>query len=64
MRKPPTNAKILKRNSLEEKLVGQESMNINVSGKLSNLILSISLKYLVKIPIIGAQVMEFLGLET
>ena len=64
MSKPPTNAKILKRNSREENLVVHESMNINVSKKLSNLMLSISLKYLVKIPIIGPQVKEFLGLET
>ena len=63
MWKPPPNAKILKRDQPQEKIVSQEPIKIDLVSKLSNMMVSISLKKLVKIIFVKAQVMEFLGLK-
>ena len=63
MWKPPSNAKLLKRDLPQDKLVSQEPIKIDLASKLSNLMVSISLKKLVKILFIKAQVMEVLGLK-
>ena len=62
MWKPPPNTRILKRDPPQGKLVSQEPIKIDLASKISNLMVSISLKKLVKISFIKAQVMEFLGL--
>ena len=47
----------------QDKLVSQEPTKIDLASKQSNLMVSISLEKLVKIPFVKAQVMKFLGLE-
>ena len=52
MWKPPPNARILKRYPPQDKTVSQEPIKIDLASKLSNLMVSISLKKLVKISFI------------
>ena len=61
MWKPPPNAKLLKINPPHDELVSQEPIKIDLANKLSNLMVPISLKKLVRILFVKAQVMEFLG---
>ena len=63
MWKPPPNARLLKRDPPQDKLVSQGPIKIDLASKLFNLMVSVSLKKLVKISFSKAQVMEFLGLQ-
>ena len=48
MWKPPPNARLLKRDPPHEKFVSQEPIKIDLASKISNLMVLISLKKLVK----------------